>query len=70
MTKKTPPEPERRYPITVQLTAREIDALVGRGNQRPVAICVTSIDDDTHRVGYAEAALRAVQQAVLTQRHR
>ena len=52
------------------LTAREIAALVGDANKSPspVAICVTSTDDDHHRVNYAEAALKRFREAVLDQR--
>jgi hypothetical protein len=61
---------ERRHVVTVALTAREIAALVGDANKSPspVAICVTSTDDDHHRVNYAEAALKRFREAVLDQR--
>ena len=63
-------QPERRYTITVALTAREIAALVGDATKppSPVAICVTSSDDENHRINYAEAALKRFRDAVQQQR--
>ena len=64
------PDAELLHPVTVHLTAREIAALIGRGpEQRSVAICVTSADDEHHRVNHAEAALRRFVDAV-RDRHR
>lgn len=67
-----PPDPaaERRYPITVELTAREITALIGQRDtsEMPVAVCVTSADNKEHRVNYAESALRKFKAAVQQQR--
>ncbi|MEV8439121.1 hypothetical protein AB0425_17240 [Actinosynnema sp. NPDC051121] len=74
MTKPKPQipdaRPERRYTITVELTAREINALVGRPDRTegPVAVVVTSADDREHRVNYAEAAVKKFQHAVQDQR--
>lgn len=61
--------PERRYPITVELTAREIAALVGEARRPvPVAVCVTSADDEDHRVNYATGGIKAFLAAVQQQR--
>jgi hypothetical protein len=54
---RQPRPPEARYPITVELTARELRALAD------VAFVCTSTDDDHHRINYAAAALKLVQQA-------
>jgi hypothetical protein len=58
-----PAEPEeRRYPIAVELTAREIAAL------DRAAWAITSTDDEHFRVNRADSAFRAFRTAVRHQR--
>lgn len=59
---------ETRYTVQVELTMREMAALAGTGGQLPVAVCVTSTDDDRHRVNYAEAGLKRFVAAVQQRR--
>ncbi|MGW4114838.1 hypothetical protein ACWEFJ_28520 [Actinosynnema sp. NPDC004786] len=58
-----PPAPaEVVHAVTVYLTAREMAAV------EHAAICVTSADDDHHRVNYASSAIRRLQEAVTRRR--